>query len=188
MAECKLLVGLGNPGSEYETTRHNVGFLVVKKVAQLLHGPFKYEKVEWYWIAKASVNETDVLLAKPVTYMNRSGAAVREVLEIFQISLNDILVIVDDFNLPFGKIRIRSKGSDGGHHGLASIIQELGSEDFPRLRIGIGQESISDAVSFVLSDFDAEERAQLLEVVKQAAEVCLSFAEHGLTKTMNKYN
>jgi PTH1 family peptidyl-tRNA hydrolase len=120
--------------------------------------------------------------------MNRSGAAVREVLEIFQISLNDTMVIVDDFNLPFGKIRVRRKGSDGGHNGLASIIQDSGRQDFPRLRIGIGQESISDPVSFVLTAFDAEEQARLPELVNLAAEACLSFVEHGVTKTMSKYN
>jgi PTH1 family peptidyl-tRNA hydrolase len=188
MAECKLLVGLGNPGSEYETTRHNLGFRVVEKVAQLLQCAFNYEKVGWYCIAKARVNKTNVLLAKPLTYMNRSGAAVREVLEIFQISLNDTMVIVDDFNLPFGKIRVRRKGSDGGHNGLASIIQDSGRQDFPRLRIGIGQESISDPVSFVLTAFDAEEQARLPELVNLAAEACLSFVEHGVTKTMSKYN
>jgi PTH1 family peptidyl-tRNA hydrolase len=128
------------------------------------------------------------MLAKPQTFMNRSGAAVSELCGIFEIALSDLLVIVDDFNLPFGKLRLRSKGSDGGHNGLASIIDELGTSDFARLRVGIGKEFIDDTVDFVLSPFDKLERVDLKVILDQCVQACTSFVVEGINKAMNRYN
>ncbi|HEX9655086.1 MAG TPA: aminoacyl-tRNA hydrolase [bacterium] len=183
-----LLVGLGNPGIAYKGTRHNLGFSVVDALAGELGVRLNYEKENVYIIGQGCCNGRPVILAKPQTYMNRSGTAVNELLHMFDTTLADLLVIVDDFNLAFGKLRFRSKGSDGGHNGLASIIATVGSTDFPRLRIGIGRESIADPVHFVLSKFDEAERKELNDVIDKCVQACRSFVVEGINIAMNRFN
>ena len=174
----KLIVGLGNPGKKYERTRHNVGFLVVdalidydrnKLVAG--NGPFQ--------VNKELFQNGHVVLVKPALFMNESGAAVRAALDQFRASPEKCLVIVDDVNLSIGKIRFRSKGSAGGHHGLESIIGVLGTEDFPRLRIGIGSGNLTgrDLTDFVLGAFLKEEWDLILSQVNLARDTCLEWAK-----------
>ncbi len=182
-----MLVGLGNPGSKYKNTRHNLGFMIVEKIARVLQCKYKL-KHDLYCIAKTHAISKNVLLAKPLTYMNRSGTAVSELVEKYEIPLKNLLIILDDFNLPFGKIRLRSKGSDGGHNGLDSIISEMSTNVFPRLRVGIGKENISDQVDFVLSNFDDEEREILPEILESTYKASMQFINDGIDKTMSSIN
>lgn len=186
---CKdvLLVGLGNPGSKYRLTRHNLGFMIIEKIAEILKCNFTSGKGD-YLVSEALFNGRNVVLAKPLTYMNRSGRAVLDLIQTYNVPLSNLLIILDDFNLPFGKLRFRSKGSDGGHQGLASVIYQVESETFPRLRVGVGKESIEDAVAFVLSNFDEEEQKELPKIVKHSANACLDFVSEGIEIVMNKYN
>jgi PTH1 family peptidyl-tRNA hydrolase len=187
MDDSVLLVGLGNPGDKYKLTRHNIGFLIIDKVSEILKSPLTSGKGE-YLVSETKYNETDVILAKPLTFMNRSGVAVLDLIKRFHIPLENLLVILDDFNLPFGKLRFRFKGSDGGHNGLASVIYQLRTEAFPRLRVGICKENIDDPVEFVLSNFDTEERKEIDEIINRAAQAALDFVTQGIEKTMNRYN
>ena len=182
-----LLVGLGNPGLKYKDTRHNLGFMIVDKIAQVHNCVFKH-KSDLYSITKTRFNVKNVILAKPMTYMNRSGVAVIELLKKYKIPLRNLLILLDDFNLPFGKIRLRSKGSDGGHNGLASIIYEMSRLDFPRLRVGIGTENIIDPIRFVLSDFGQDEQKRLPHILQESYEASLHFVVHGINTTMNTSN
>ena len=182
-----LFVGLGNPGEKYEATRHNFGFMVIDELARVHNGQ-QISKNRKYILLQIQIAEHDILLAKPLTYMNRSGIVVKEVVEKFNFPLKKLLVIVDDFNLPFGKLRLRSKGSDGGHNGLLSIIYELGSRSFPRLRVGIGIDDKVDPARFVLSNFKKKERIELPNLIERSAEACISFVTQGLNKTMNQFN
>ncbi len=161
----KAVVGLGNPGPEYALTRHNLGFMVVDLLAQRWGARWRPGRGD-YWEA-----EGEALLVKPTTFMNLSGIAVRQLAERYGLEPEEILVIVDDVNLPFGRLRLRTKGSSGGHRGLESIIFHLGTENFPRLRVGIGPkpEGLSLA-DFVLSEFTEEERKNLPKVLEAAAQ------------------
>lgn len=185
------IIGLGNPGSPYDGTRHNVGFEVVDSVAETLNTQFKPGKGE-YLETLATVDGEKVGLAKPLTYMNNSGSAVVEIQERHEVSLDRLLVVCDDFWLPLGALRLRPKGGDGGHNGLYSIIYHLQSESFPRLRCGIASESIpqkkEQMAEFVLDRFTTTERPVVNRVVKRAAEACVSFVQHGIQKTMTLYN
>ncbi len=182
-----MLVGLGNPGREYADTRHNIGFMVIDHLAQ--QEDVRLAKTSTTYISgTGNIAGRSVVLAKPLTYMNRSGLAVLRMVERYAVPLDRLLVILDDFNLPFGRLRIRAKGSDGGHNGLASIIDFLSSSAFPRLRIGIGNDTLSDAVEFVLSPFEPEEQRRLPELIDHASDACRSFVEHGIQRTMNIFN
>jgi PTH1 family peptidyl-tRNA hydrolase len=185
---CKLLVGLGNPGVTYQNTRHNLGFMVIDALAQSRRAAMNYIKEKVYLMGRDTINGSPVILVKPLTYMNRSGEAVAELCRIFEISPPNILVVADDVNLPFGKLRLRPGGSNGGHNGLASIIAALGRSDFPRLRIGIGREGIADLVKFVLSEFEMPERKELDDILKRSAQACTTFVVEGINKTMNRFN
>ncbi len=183
-----LIVGLGNPGPEYDGTRHNIGFHVLYEVADTLgiqfqtgKGPFRY--------ATGSHKGRKTTLVLPTTYMNLSGQAVSKALNVFGADLMDCLVVTDDLNLPVGKVRIRPSGSDGGHNGLSSIIQTMGSDAFPRLRFGVGNDFPKGRqADYVLSGFKAEEQDAVQEGVDRAEEAVLCFIREGLTKTMNLYN
>ena len=186
----KLIVGLGNPGSQYELTRHNIGFIVIDFFAEFLQIRFKEGKGDWLE-AKGKLNDEDVYLLKPLTYMNNSGIAVREFIEMHDLNESDVLVVVDDFQIPLGMIRVRKDGSDGGHNGLSSIIYHLNSDEFPRMRIGIGKNEDlkkEEFIDFVLGNFEKEE----IEVIKKLIPVyidCIkSFITDGVTKTMNNFN
>lgn len=152
------------------------------------HKSLAQVKKKNYILTETTFNDRHVFLAKPLTFMNRSGEAVIELVQKFDVSYKNLLILLDDFNLPFGKLRVRSKGSDGGHNGLASIIHELGSDDFSRLRLGVGQENITDTVKFVLSKFNKKEKKHLPDIFDQAAEACFHFVTEGITQTMNKFN
>lgn len=183
-----LLVGLGNPGYTYSATRHNIGFMVIDNLAGKFGCKFD-ESLEYYSFCRCQFEAVSLILLKPKTYMNLSGLAVKNALELFSVDTNQLLVIYDDVNLPFGKFRLRAKGSDGGHKGVSSIIFHLQHQNFPRLRIGIGaQYEKSQMVDFVLSPFDAPEQEALPVILHKAVEACQQFIGEGIVKTMNTVN
>ncbi|MFQ5677433.1 MAG: aminoacyl-tRNA hydrolase [bacterium] len=181
------MVGLGNPGFKYKRTRHNVGFQVIDQICKKYKAATPQRK-KTYVLSETTFLDRRVILAKPMTFMNRSGDAVRELIDNFEIPLSNLLIIFDDLNLPFGKLRVRGKGSDGGHNGLASIIRKLDSTDFSRLRIGIGRERVVDKVNFVLSRFDREEKKALKIIISNSVDACFHFVTQGINPTMNKFN
>lgn len=184
------VVGLGNPGTEYEETRHNVGFRVVDALSERWKKPFKPGKGE-YLFARTEVDAHEVLLVKPLTYMNNSGNAVVDVLERFSVPLSSLLVVLDDFVLPLGILRLRPDGSDGGHNGLYSIIYQIQGDQFPRLRCGIGDAEAPSRISraeFVLSQFGPDERGTVRVMIDRAADAVTEFVTAGLASAMNKYN
>lgn len=177
----KAVVGLGNPGSRYANTRHNVGFWVVDHLAS---GVTWQPEPSYLWAMSQS---NDVLLVKPTTYMNSSGIAIVDVIEKFDLISQDILVIVDDIHLDVGRFRFRRQGSHGGHNGLRSVVDELASSDFPRLRIGVGQPPDPDnLIGHVLGSFLPEELDEI--DVPQASTGVLSWASLGIEKAMNQFN
>jgi len=184
----KLVVGLGNPGEKYSNTRHNIGFKIVLAV----HAKFKANDFKTKCNSLYS-KKKEWILALPTTFMNRSGIAVKCLIEQFDINLDNIIVVVDDINLPLGEIRLRRSGSDGGHNGLKSIITELGTENFKRLRFGIGQEieeirkKYLDTKEFVLSDFEDEEESVLEEKIPPAVELINFFLYENFQKMLD-YN
>ncbi len=188
----KLIVGLGNPGQGYASNRHNVGFACLNHFAGMQGIRFD-KKQGQARIGSGKVAGSQMVLAKPQTYMNRSGQSVSRLVEKFNTTLDDLLVIHDDLDLPLGKIRIRQGGGSGGHKGINSIITELGSQDFLRLRVGIGRPTTSelseaDIIAYVLSDFTPEEKQVIAQVVPRVSEAILCLLTEGLAAAMNKYN
>ena len=183
----KVIVGLGNPGAQYVGTRHNVGFTVVDSLAA---GPdvgrFR-EKFEAD-IAEMSRDAHKVLLVKPLTFMNLSGQSVRQLLDFYQVEVANLLVVCDDINLPLGRLRFRAKGSTGGHKGLKSIQDHLGSNAYSRLRIGVGAPEGEDAVDYVLDRFRPSERKVIEDAVQTAAQAVLMWIEQGTEACMNRFN
>ena len=187
----KILVGLGNPGLRYEFTRHNIGFRIVDSLARDMGTEFKKVKSYYSLISRGTINNHKVMLIKPQTFMNLSGRAVSKVVSYYKIPLQDLLIVYDDLNLELGQIRIRKKGSTGGHKGIESIMQYLNSEDIPRLRIGIGNPSVNfnfDCVSYVLSNFNNDEEDKIEEVIQLSTEAIKTIIEDGFEKAMRKYN
>jgi PTH1 family peptidyl-tRNA hydrolase len=183
----KLIVGLGNPGREYEHTRHNVGFQVAEELARRYHVTLK-SRASWKArVAKIAEIDEGVLLAEPTTFMNLSGWAVREIAAFHKLSPSDVLVVVDDADLPLGRLRLRTSGSAGGHNGLKSIIQELGTVEFPRLRVGVGRQA-GELKNHVLGRFSVDERAQIDAAVKRAADAAELFAKENILAAMNRFN
>jgi PTH1 family peptidyl-tRNA hydrolase len=184
----KLIVGLGNPGPEYEQTRHNMGFLVVDEYLAKKRGRYTEQK-ELYQQATIQIKGEHIHLARPQTYMNLSGRAVAALMRIWELEPDELLVICDDFALPYGTVRIRAQGSDGGHNGLASIIEELGIQTFPRLRMGIGPcpEGLPFE-DFVLQKFSQEELDQLADFVKLGVSCLETALYRGVEEAMNKFN
>ena len=180
------LIGLGNPGNRYEDTRHNIGFRVVDHFSAVKKIPFKSGKGDYYY-KELDIRNQLVMIFKPTTYMNESGRAARQICEHFSIPVDRLLVICDDFNLPFGEFRFRTKGSDGGHNGLRSIIYQLETENFDRFRFGIGDQ-FTDAVEFVLNKFSKREMKQLNELLPISTEAIHHWLEKGIEQTMNQYN
>ena len=186
----KLIVGLGNPGREYRETRHNVGFLVVEEIARR-HG------IGWAagpsQIAETLVGKKfgaePMMLAKPLTFMNLSGDVVAGLARYFDIVSDDLFIFVDEAALPFGKLRARARGSAGGHNGLKSVIERLGTTDFPRLRLGVGRgDGRRDLADHVLAKFERGEQAELEALITRAADAAEMFAAEGISKVMNVYN
>lgn len=183
-----LIAGLGNPGPEYAGTRHNIGFELIDRLASAMSvrmGPGKGP----YYAGRGRRDGETLLLVKPSTYMNRSGAALQQALNWYKIQPEHCLVCYDDLDLPVGTIRLRAEGSAGGHNGMRDIIRMLGTDAFPRLRIGIGNEFPEGRqVDFVLSPFDSEERNLVAEALDKAESAVFHFCENGIEAAMNKYN
>lgn len=187
-----IIVGLGNPGTKYKYSRHNMGFQVVDQFAlKVGDHNLKWKNKFLSHILHHKFPVQDLILVKPQTFMNLSGNAVKEIMTYYHIALEQLLVIYDDFHLPLGKIRIRRRGSSGGHHGIDSIINSLGSEEFPRLRIGIGNERLLpnlDYTDFVLTPFLAEEKRLLESTVTYAVQAVEDILFKGLEFAMREYN
>src|SRR5689334_4697552 len=183
-----LLIGLGNPGREYRDNRHNLGFMVIDRLIVRLNA--RGMKVQSKAIVtSATYEERKLILAKPQTYMNLSGQSAQGLLNFYKIPVENMLIAHDDLDLPFGTIRIRPGGGPGGQKGMASTIEQLGTKDFPRLRLGIGRPpGRMDPADYVLQNFSRDEMKVLLEIVDRAAEAVLTFVLEGLNKAMNKYN
>jgi len=184
----KLVVGLGNPGSRYEGSRHNVGFMVIDLLARR-KSIDAFRRRFHALLGQAGISGEQVLLAKPLTYMNRSGYAVRAIAGWYGVAISDIMVVVDDMALGPGHIRMRPKGSDGGHNGLKSVTALLGSEEFPRLRVGIGRPGpAEDAVTYVLEWFTRGELATMPEALGRAADAVEAWVAYGIDEAMNRFN
>ena len=182
-----LIVGLGNIGDEYADTRHNIGFIVADAIAQSLKGSFETGRLAS--VARLSLKGRTLVVIKPSTYMNLSGKSVRYWMQKEDIPIENILVIVDDLALPLGALRLKGKGSDGGHNGLISIIETLESSEFARLRIGIGNDFAKGyQVDYVLGRWSAEETKTLIPRVDMAVDLIKSFVLTGLERTMNYFN
>ena len=185
-----LIVGLGNPGREYARTRHNAGFLLVESLAEKWRAHWNEEGKFSSQGAKAEKAGRKLFLCKPQTYMNLSGEAVGKMAEFYKISPKQILVLVDDADLPFGEIRLRKSGSSGGHHGLENIQHHLGTQEFPRLRIGIGRtdSNVREITNYVLGQFSAAENELLQKIISRASEQVESWLDEGIEKAMSKFN
>jgi peptidyl-tRNA hydrolase, PTH1 family len=184
-----LIVGLGNPGGEYSRTRHNAGFLVAECLVDRWRAGWTFEKKFNARLARAERGESRVLLCEPQTYMNASGEAVSAVKDFYRIETNRLLVVVDDADLPLGHLRLRPGGSSGGHHGLESIEQHLGTRDYARLRVGIGrQDGARQITGHVLGRFSSTEAAVLDKVLTVASDQAQTWLEAGIQKAMSQFN
>lgn len=183
-----LIVGLGNPGPEYRENRHNVGFMAVDKLAEALE--VKFTKVQnEAMVAQAGTGEGRIVLAKPRTFMNNSGVSVSQLVRFYKVPLEKLLVAYDDVDLPFETLRLRAEGSSGGQNGMKSIIQKLGSQEFARLRIGVGRpKGRMSTPNHVLQDFARSEQQALGFVLKRASDAMQTFVAEGIVTAMNKFN
>lgn len=184
----KLIVGLGNPGTAYRHTRHNIGFDVLDRLAIRLETSFNREKFSGE-IAEARLDGEKVLLLKPLTYMNLSGDSVAQAARYHADSSADVLIVYDEVDLPLGKLRLRKTGSAGTHNGMKSVIERLGTDEVPRLRVGVGAErEKGERVAHVLGKFRPEEREAIAAAIEQAADACFCFAKDGVDAAMNRFN
>ncbi|MFQ5861573.1 MAG: aminoacyl-tRNA hydrolase [Candidatus Brocadiales bacterium] len=183
----KILIGLGNPGERYAKTRHNLGCMVVDRLA----GRFGVEVSRRRFrslVGEVSLDADRLVLVKPLTYVNQSGLSVKRILKHYACSADSLMVICDDINLPLGRLRIRRRGSSGGHKGLESIIAGLGGNEFPRLRIGVGLPPHGEAREYVLAPFPKEEERVIKEALETACEAVIEWARSGVEQCMKKYN
>ncbi|MEK7310044.1 MAG: aminoacyl-tRNA hydrolase [Planctomycetota bacterium] len=187
-----IIIGLGNPGKKYELTRHNVGFMVIDNLAGSAEfsGGRTFRMREEYraLISKGVVSGDKAMLVKPQTYMNNSGRTLAGIMQSISEPVGGLLVVADDYNLPFGAIRFRREGSSGGHKGLQSIVEQLGNNKFHRLRIGIGLPERVDPVEFVLERFTKTEEKEMQQIISRAVEAIIFYVQNGIEKSMNKYN
>lgn len=183
----KLVVGLGNPGSKYEGTRHNIGFEVIDRLASGGKGARFARRFEGE-LAETEIEFRRVLLLKPSTFMNLSGRSVAPALRFYKLDPADLIVVCDDLNLPLGKLRIRRGGSDGGQKGLRDISAQLGTDDYARLRVGIGEKGEADAADYVLSRFRASERATIEDATIAATQAVAVWVAQGIDAAMNRFN
>lgn len=189
----KLIVGLGNPGQSYAHNRHNIGFRCLNHFAR--RQGIRFDS-RWEKARLGQVAEGGVVLAKPQTFMNLSGLSVSRLVKKYDVALSDLLVVHDDLDLPLGRIRLRSGGSSGGHKGVSSIISSLGTQDFPRLRVGIGRPTASEnpvetdegVISYVLGDFTPEEARIVAQVIPRVSQAIVCFLTEGISSAMNSYN
>src|SRR6266540_4856025 len=182
-----IVVGLGNPGPKYAGTRHNVGFEVIDYLAKSPGYAAFRERFE-AMVAEGKEGDETVLLVKPLTFMNLSGRSVRAVLDFYKLPVEQVLVVCDDFNLPLGKLRVRSKGSHGGQNGLRNIQEHLGTDAYSRLRIGVGEPTTGNAIDHVLSRFKSGEKAAVEEYIATAAQAVILWVKSGIESCMNKFN
>ena len=184
-----VIVGLGNPGNRYKFTRHNIGFMVLEKLAGQFKFDLKQKSFDSLW-GKGKLAGTDILLAMPQTYMNLSGTAVRQLLAFFKADINNLIVIHDDIDLPFGTVRLKIGGGNAGHKGLASITDNLGSSDYMRVRLGIGRPSDKSRVEgYVLEPFKSGEEISLLpEIIQTASAAVKEIISSGIKEAMVKYH
>jgi PTH1 family peptidyl-tRNA hydrolase len=182
--QIRLVAGLGNPGAEYTGTRHNIGFLVVDLLAAQF-GP-TWERSKTWEVMSAKCSQ--VLLVKPVSFMNRSGHPLFAIAQFYKIEPQEILVVLDDFALPLGRLRLRPDGGSGGHNGLESIIAQFGTEEIPRLRIGIGAAPIHGSIDYVLGRFFEEEKSLVRSTIDRATEAVKCAIDNGLVSAMNTFN
>ena len=182
----KLIVGLGNPGNKYELTRHNTGFMVMDRIASKCGVSIDQKKFKAL-IAVTTIKGEKVILMKPQTFMNLSGEAVQAACHFYQISPKDILVIYDDLDMPCGKLRLREKGSAGGHNGIKSIIQHMSTQEFCRIRVGIDKSSY-DTIDYVMGKFTAEQKPLMDKSLDKAAEAAVEFVSKRFSDIMNTYN
>lgn len=183
----KLIVGLGNPGIEYHNTRHNIGYMVIDSYAKKHNISIEKKKFNSLY-QKTKINDVDVLLVKPETFMNLSGEAVKDFVNYFKIDIEDILIIYDDLDLEVGKIRLRDKGSSGGHNGIKNIISLLGTEQFKRLKIGISNNKLIDTKDYVLGKFNNDEKEILETSIKITNSIIDDFLKLPFDRLTNKYN
>jgi len=184
----RIIIGLGNPTEKYQATRHNIGWDAITRISDDYRIPLNQMKHK----AKCGMGYIEgekVILAQPVTYMNLSGESVRELVDYYKVSTEDIIIIYDDISLDVGQLRIRKKGSAGGHNGIKSIISHLGTDEFPRIRIGVGAKPQNwDLADYVLSRFKAEEEEAIRQALKDASDACRMIITSGMDAAMNKYN
>ena len=183
----KLIVGLGNPGKEYEATRHNCGFMVIDALADKLNVTVDQKKFKSLY-TKFKYHGEDVILLKPQTYMNLSGESVNAVMNFFKIDKDDLLVIYDDLDMPVGKLRLRKTGSAGGHNGIKNIIAHLNSQDFKRIRVGIDRHKYMNVADYVLSRFSKVESEAIEQGIENAANAVLDYLDNDFNHAMNYYN
>jgi PTH1 family peptidyl-tRNA hydrolase len=183
-----LIIGLGNPGREYRDTRHNFGFMMIDRIAVRLNA--RGMKVQSKAIVMdARHDDKKLILAKPQTFMNLSGQSVQGLAHFYKISNENLIILSDDLDLPFGTIRIRASGGPGGQRGLGNILEKLGSKDVPRLRIGIGRPpGRMDPAAYVLQNFSRDEQKSVSEILDRGADAVFAFVDHGLNKAMNEFN
>ncbi len=184
----KVIAGLGNPGAKYDNTPHNIGFDIVDLLAQRLNAGWKSSKNFRACTAKTTWNGSQLLLVKPQTFMNLSGTSLALILRYFRCKPSDLTVILDDADLPLGRLRIRGKGGAGGHRGLTSIIESLGTDGFTRVRVGIGREIAGNLVKHVLNKFGKESEDVVAGAVEIATEAAMCLIENDLNESMNRYN
>ena len=184
----KVIIGLGNPGKKYEDTRHNVGFMTIDTISKQWDIPVSQQKFRAL-IGEGRIDMQKVLLVKPQTYMNLSGESVNEILKFYKLSHEDILVIYDDLDLPVGKLRLREKGSAGGHNGIKSLIAHLGTQDFKRVKIGIDRPEPGRSVSdYVLGTFSKAEQTEIKKAVELAGDASVYWLKERFPNVMNKFN
>lgn len=184
-----LIAGLGNPGKLYINSRHNIGFKVIEALSKKYRTSLNKDKDTLSLIGKVNIEDKDVLLAMPQTFMNLSGVALKQLQNKYAVGLSDILVICDDLDLEFGRLKLRPQGSSGVHRGLESIMNSLGSQKLARLRIGIGRPDCDiDAASYVLAGFKSEEKEELKQIINQSCLCCQAWLSKGITEAMNIFN
>ncbi len=185
----KLIAGLGNPGPKYAESRHNVGFMVVDELARRWATDCsRYDRHAQGQLGRTERGDLTLLLLKPQTYMNLSGQSVAACARYYKLDRTDVLVVFDDVDLPVGQLRLRPNGSAGGHRGLDDVIRHFGSDDVPRLRVGIGKVARSDTVDHVLGRFTADERTVMQSAIAEAADATECWVAEGMTAAMNKFN
>lgn len=183
----KVIAGLGNPGVRYQWSRHNIGFQVLDQLAATHRISLVQRRFKSFY-GTGWIDSQRVVLVKPLTFMNLSGEAVRKAVDFFNVGMEDLIVTHDDIDLPFGKLRIKRRGGDGGHQGVRSIIEWMGGNDFPRLKVGIGRPPTDvEAADYVLSPFEEVEKSSLDTVLKKASEALAAILHEGIAAAMNRY-